>query len=60
LAAGLGFTRNGVSVGELIPLRQREFVSSDVVVAAFQRAPAIDVERFKADKRRAAPGISTS
>ena len=42
-------TRNGVPVGELIPLRQREFVSTDAVVAAFQRAPAIDVERFKAD-----------
>ncbi len=33
-------TRNGVPVGELIPLRQRAFVPSEVVVAAFAGAPA--------------------
>jgi antitoxin (DNA-binding transcriptional repressor) of toxin-antitoxin stability system len=42
-------TRNGVPVGELIPLRQRQFVPSDVVIGAFQRAPSIDAERFRAD-----------
>jgi prevent-host-death family protein len=42
-------TRNGVPVGELIPLRQRQFVPTEAVVAAFQSAPIIDAERFRAD-----------
>jgi len=33
-------TRNGVPVGQLIPLRQRAFVSTEEVVAAF--APPSD------------------
>jgi prevent-host-death family protein len=42
-------TRNGVPVGELTPLRQRRFVSAEVVVAAFASAPGLDAERFRAD-----------
>jgi antitoxin (DNA-binding transcriptional repressor) of toxin-antitoxin stability system len=42
-------TRNGVAVGELLPLRRRRFVSAEAVVAAFAGAPAIDAARFRAD-----------
>jgi antitoxin (DNA-binding transcriptional repressor) of toxin-antitoxin stability system len=42
-------TRNGVPVGELSPLRQRQFVPSDAVTAAFAGAPPIDRQRFRAD-----------
>ncbi len=42
-------TRNGVPVGELIPLRQRRFVSADAAVAVFAGAPRIDPESFRAD-----------
>jgi prevent-host-death family protein len=42
-------TRNGVPVGELMPLRQRQFVAADAAVARFAGAPAIDLERFRAD-----------
>ena len=42
-------TRNGVAVGELVPLRRRSFVAADAVVAAFASAPSIDRVRFKAD-----------
>jgi prevent-host-death family protein len=42
-------TRNGVPVGELMPLRQRQFVAADAAVAVFGDAPAIDVARFRAD-----------
>jgi antitoxin (DNA-binding transcriptional repressor) of toxin-antitoxin stability system len=42
-------TRNGVPVGELLPLRARQFVSVDFAVAAFSGAPAIDADRFRAD-----------
>jgi antitoxin (DNA-binding transcriptional repressor) of toxin-antitoxin stability system len=40
-------TRNGVPVGELIPLRQRVFVPADAVVAAFVGAPRIAFRRFR-------------
>jgi antitoxin (DNA-binding transcriptional repressor) of toxin-antitoxin stability system len=40
-------TRNGVPVGELTPLRQRQFVSAEAAVAVFSGAPAIDLERFR-------------
>jgi antitoxin (DNA-binding transcriptional repressor) of toxin-antitoxin stability system len=33
-------TRNGVAVGELIPLRQRVFVPTEAALAAFAGAPA--------------------
>jgi prevent-host-death family protein len=42
-------TRNGVPVGELIPLRQREFVPADAAVAVFAGAPPLDLGRFRAD-----------
>jgi len=45
-------TRNGVPVGELIPLRRRRFVPRDNVVAAFAHAPAIDGEKFRDDLDR--------
>jgi antitoxin (DNA-binding transcriptional repressor) of toxin-antitoxin stability system len=45
-------TRNGVPVGELSPLRQRVFVQSDAVVAAFTGAPRIARARFRKDVDR--------
>lgn len=42
-------TRNGVPVGELTPIRQRQFVSAQAAVAVFTGAPEIDGERFRAD-----------
>lgn len=45
-------TRNGVPVGELVPLRRRQFVRADVAVAAFGGAPPIDQRRFVSDLDR--------
>ena len=42
-------TRNGVPVGELIPLRQRRFVPAEVAISAFSGAPAISRRRFRKD-----------
>lgn len=42
-------TRNGVPVGELLPLRERRFVAADSAVAAFAGAPSIDFTRFRAN-----------
>ena len=42
-------TRNGVPVGELTPLRRRQFVAAEAAVAMFAGAPEIDAERFRAD-----------
>jgi antitoxin (DNA-binding transcriptional repressor) of toxin-antitoxin stability system len=42
-------TRNGVPVGELIPLRQRVFVPADAAVAAFLGAPRVASARFRKD-----------
>lgn len=42
-------TRNGVPVGELVPVRQRRFVTAADAVALFRGAPAIDGERFRRD-----------
>jgi prevent-host-death family protein len=42
-------TRNGVPVGELIPLRRARFVPTEVLIAAFQGAPRIDFKRFRED-----------
>jgi antitoxin (DNA-binding transcriptional repressor) of toxin-antitoxin stability system len=42
-------TRNGVPVGELIPVRKRAFVAADVAVAAFAGAPRIASGRFRKD-----------
>jgi prevent-host-death family protein len=42
-------TRNGAPVGELTPVRPRQFVTADAVLAAFGGAPSLDPERFRAD-----------
>jgi antitoxin (DNA-binding transcriptional repressor) of toxin-antitoxin stability system len=42
-------TRNGVAVGELLPLRRRRFVGAEAAVAAFAGAPDVALERFRAD-----------
>ncbi len=42
-------TRNGVPVGELTPLRQRQFVPAAAVVALFAGAPAVDHTQFRED-----------
>ena len=41
--------RNGVAVGELVPMRRRRFVAVDQVLAAFADAAPIDPERFRTD-----------
>jgi antitoxin (DNA-binding transcriptional repressor) of toxin-antitoxin stability system len=40
-------TRNGVPVGELIPLRQRVFVPTDAALATFAGAPRGAPRRFR-------------
>ena len=42
-------TRNGRPVGELVPLRQRAFVPSDRVHAAFTGAPPVARRRVRRD-----------
>jgi len=42
-------TRNGVPVGELTPVRSRQFVTAGVALAAFAAAPAVDPDRFRFD-----------
>jgi antitoxin (DNA-binding transcriptional repressor) of toxin-antitoxin stability system len=42
-------TRNGVPVGELTPIKSRQFVTAPVALAAFAGAPTIDPERFRAE-----------
>ena len=42
-------TRNGKEVGELTPIRARQFVSAEAATAAFAGAPALDSEQFRAD-----------
>lgn len=42
-------TRNGVPVGELVPLRRRRFVAVATAVAAFGGATPIDPRGFRAD-----------
>lgn len=42
-------TRNGVPVGELIPLRARVFVPAEAVVAVFAGAPRVAATRFRRD-----------
>lgn len=46
-------TRNGVAVGELLPIRRRRFVATDVAVRAFAGAPRVDRDAFRADVDRA-------
>ncbi|MEP6526288.1 MAG: prevent-host-death protein [Nocardioidaceae bacterium] len=42
-------TRNGVPVGELLPLQRRRYVLAEAAVEAFAHAPAVDRDRFRAD-----------
>jgi prevent-host-death family protein len=42
-------TRNGVPVGELVPVRPRVFVAAETVAAAYRRAPRIAHPRFRRD-----------
>jgi antitoxin (DNA-binding transcriptional repressor) of toxin-antitoxin stability system len=42
-------TRNGVPVGELIPLRQRLFVPVEAATEAFAGAPRVARARFRKD-----------
>jgi len=42
-------TRNGVPVGELLPLRRRHFVPGEVGVDHFAYAPAVELQRFRDD-----------
>ena len=45
-------TRNGVPVGELIPVRARVFVTAETVHAAFAGAPRVAFSRFRKDVDR--------
>ena len=45
-------TRNGVPVGELTPLRQRQYVAAEAAIAVFAAAPGIDPRTFRADVDR--------
>jgi len=51
LGEGTSFivTRNGVPVGELVPLRQRVFVPAEAAQAAFAGAPPVAARRFRKD-----------
>jgi antitoxin (DNA-binding transcriptional repressor) of toxin-antitoxin stability system len=40
-------TRNGVAVGELVPVRRRRFVAAGTAVAAFAGAPRIHAGRMR-------------
>jgi prevent-host-death family protein len=42
-------TRNGVPVGELVPVRPRQFVSLEAVTAAFASAARVARVRFRKD-----------
>jgi antitoxin (DNA-binding transcriptional repressor) of toxin-antitoxin stability system len=42
-------TRNGVPVGELVPLRQRMFVAAEAATAAFAGAPRVAIQRLRRD-----------
>jgi antitoxin (DNA-binding transcriptional repressor) of toxin-antitoxin stability system len=42
-------TRNGVPVGELVPVRPRVFVAAESVALAFKGAPRIARRRFRRD-----------
>jgi prevent-host-death family protein len=42
-------TRNGVPVGELVPIRPHRFVHAATAAAVFAGADPIDAERFRRD-----------
>lgn len=45
-------TRNGVAVGELNPVRRRQFVPASIVVETFASVAPIDAKRFRDDVDR--------
>ncbi len=45
-------TRNGVPVGELVPLRRRRVVNGPALAQAFRGAPHIEFGRLRADLDR--------
>ena len=45
-------TRNGVPVGELVPLRRRRIVNGPALAAAFRGAPHINYRRHREDLDR--------
>jgi antitoxin (DNA-binding transcriptional repressor) of toxin-antitoxin stability system len=42
-------TRNGVPVGELVPVKPRVFIAAEAVAAAFKGAPRLARRRFRRD-----------
>lgn len=42
-------TRNGVPVGELMPLRRHRFVSAEAALALFRAGPRVDYKQLRAD-----------
>ena len=42
-------TRNGVPVGELVPVRPRVFITAAAVAAAYRQGPRIAHARFRKD-----------
>lgn len=51
-------TRDGRGIGELIPIRQRRrFVTRSEFAAMSRTAPAIDLERFRADQEATVDSI---
>lgn len=42
-------TRNGVPVGELMPVRKRQFVAAEAAASVFAGAPAVNLDRFRDD-----------
>ena len=42
-------TRNGVPVGELVPIKPRVFVPVDTVTAVYRGAPRLDYARLRKD-----------
>jgi prevent-host-death family protein len=47
-------TRNGLPVGELVPLRRHRFVAAETAVAIFRSAPALDYWALRNDLDRVA------
>lgn len=45
-------TRNGVPVGELVPLRRHRFVGANAAVEMFRGAPRLAHDRIRADLDR--------
>ena len=52
-------TRNGVPVGELVPLHRKRFVPAEAAAALFRTAPSVDYKRFRDDLDAAADQDAT-